>query len=1152
MAETAEKTVFDHNELVPTGQVRLSEISVFNWGTFKGVHTVRVHPNGTLITGETGAGKSTLVDAVQSVLLRPTASFFNTAAAQGDQKDRSLVTYVRGKVGEKEDGIGAHASFLRDGSTYSAVRVRFDHENGRSTVLMAVFWITGASVSLGDVRREYLVAQRDISIKEVLETIRTKQGEIDRTRLHTRYEPDRQVQIYRKFDEYFAAYLAHLHIDNEKAPALLIRAMGLKRIDNLTKLIRDFVLEPGEARDYVRTAVDDFRSLDRIHASLVDARRQRDALARLPDLKVTIDRTRERLKQIAADHQALPVHLARQACALYDEAIAEADRALEDLRSQLSRKMEERDGAGRRVDTAQSVYLQSGGERVNTLKRDLEEAQGDLKRAQGERERFLGLAEALGFHEGHADLTRDAFAAIHHEAGQLVEGSADLEDQALNAYAEAFTKHQNLEVERKAIETELVKLASRRRASNLPDHYLDVRDEMVKTLGFDEDELVFIAELIEVKSDEARWQGAIERALGGRRLTLLAPESKRGAINAYLNARHLGLNLRVEGVEPVSGGPQFREKGFLRKLEWRQHPYRDALKHLLRDADLTCVETVEALNETPYSMTVTGLVHRSHRTSEKRDLYRVDDQSQWFTGFSSATRVRALQDRIDALTVDLDAAAEQKARAYDHQRHINERLGRARELHKILWSDIDIEEYLALRDEIQKELDELLQSSEDLSQAKMRLDAAKQELSDLQEQVNKLDADSQVAEEKRQSLISSRERQASIAGQDADEGALERLDQSMKPITRDDLSELAGVRSEMAERIGLLRERTQRERHAAESAAGRDIGVYKNTWEAEAAELSEGLDFIDDYITIYERIVAERLPELEDRFKKKLIRNADQSLMQIINAIEEQTASISERIEAINEVLEEVEFTDGTLLEIKPQHLKLEPVRRFEAAMNAATLQAASRFDQDFDTDEALFDALRKAMEVLGKASDPATAGNLESLQMLDARYRMDFAAHVIDRQTHESLEVIRGTGGKSGGEKESFSGFIVAASLAFALTPAGATGPKLCTVFLDEAFSNTSQTVIRRVLSVFRHMGLHLNLITPFKNLDIAREAARQVSVIERPKGVFESRVREVTWEELGDLSRNVTLREEAQRHGLMVEGINDVAQNQGEPPDG
>jgi uncharacterized protein YPO0396 len=113
-------------------------------------------------------------------------------------------------------------------------------------------------------------------------------------------------------------------------------------------------------------------------------------------------------------------------------------------------------------------------------------------------------------------------------------------------------------------------------------------------------------------------------------------------------------------------------------------------------------------------------------------------------------------------------------------------------------------------------------------------------------------------------------------------------------------------------------------------------------------------------------------------------------------------------------------------------------------------------------------------------------------------------------------LDVLASSSGKSGGEKEAFAGTVVAASLAYVLTPSGSDKPVYCTVFLNEAFSNTAEAVSRRVLRVFRALQIHVNLITPFKNLNLARESARLLLIAERDEKRHESHLCQVTWEEI------------------------------------
>ena len=125
-------TMLPMGELTNPGQMRLALVQVVNWGTFHGAHTMHVDRNGTLLTGNSGVGKSTLFDAMLRVFdARPRS---NEAAAQragGAVEDkRTTFTYMRGKVGDKAVGEGSASAFQRPGATWSAVALTFDNAAG--------------------------------------------------------------------------------------------------------------------------------------------------------------------------------------------------------------------------------------------------------------------------------------------------------------------------------------------------------------------------------------------------------------------------------------------------------------------------------------------------------------------------------------------------------------------------------------------------------------------------------------------------------------------------------------------------------------------------------------------------------------------------------------------------------------------------------------------------------------------------------------------------------------------------------------------------------------------------------------------------------------------------------------------------------------
>ena len=155
-------------ELTNPGQMRLALVQVVNWGTFHGAHTMHVDRNGTLLTGNSGVGKSTLFDAMLRVFdARPRS---NEAAAQrsgGAVEDkRTTFTYMRGKVGDKAVGDGSASAFQRPGATWSAVALTFDNAAGTKVTVSALFDLpkNGTESSVG---RFYVIDYKPLDLEAI-------------------------------------------------------------------------------------------------------------------------------------------------------------------------------------------------------------------------------------------------------------------------------------------------------------------------------------------------------------------------------------------------------------------------------------------------------------------------------------------------------------------------------------------------------------------------------------------------------------------------------------------------------------------------------------------------------------------------------------------------------------------------------------------------------------------------------------------------------------------------------------------------------------------------------------------------------------------------------------------------------------------------
>jgi energy-coupling factor transporter ATP-binding protein EcfA2 len=105
---------------------RLQRFELYNWGTFDGrVRALEPGGDNTLLTGDIGSGKSTLVDAVTTLLVPAQRITYNKAAG-AESKERTLRSYVLGHYkSERADvGLSAKPVALRDHNSYSKPTLR--------------------------------------------------------------------------------------------------------------------------------------------------------------------------------------------------------------------------------------------------------------------------------------------------------------------------------------------------------------------------------------------------------------------------------------------------------------------------------------------------------------------------------------------------------------------------------------------------------------------------------------------------------------------------------------------------------------------------------------------------------------------------------------------------------------------------------------------------------------------------------------------------------------------------------------------------------------------------------------------------------------------------------------------------------------------
>lgn len=1089
-------------DLFGTGQIRLAELSVYNWGSFHGLHTALINPDGTLITGDNGAGKSTLIDGLMALLLPPSKASFNIAAAQGDRTDRTLMSYIRGNYGKVHDGNDTASLLKRPGATASALRACYKGDDGSEIVLATLFWTTQASNAADSLKRLFIIGKRPVTLEEILHQF--GEGDVRALKQHLGETPG--LEWFATFTEYQEAFTRLLRMENRNAPALLSRALGLKKIDDLTGLIRDLVLEPSSVKEHAGLAVREFDDLVSIHRELTEARRQRDTLARLPQVSNDLAEARLQLVALTREAVALPIYFAEQCHRLWSIRLADLEAQLARLLAQQNQLDSQLVDADERVQMLYHAYQSQGGERLEGLKRDVQQARqrfGDTQRNAvhyQETLRALGQADALG---------ADSFQQHQARAQAFVSDYPAQREASQDSFADSASQMTTARAQAKSLATHIAELKARPN-SNIDPAYQKLRDELAGSLQLEATRLPFVGELLDVREEHAPWRGAIERALGGLRTTLLVDGEHFRLVTRWLNSRHTGLHVRVQVVGQAGAAAQFKPDGYLRKLEWSAHAYRDWLKHHLARFDLHCVDSTQQLDDTPFSMTIKGLVHLDKGRFEKKDQQAIDNPRNWCLGFNNHARLQALEADEAALQAQQQVLNQQVADARATMDALAETNTRWETIATTPWASVDVLSVQQRMETLAADLQALEDPRSELGLAKAQwqtsVDAREALRADKASTGTSIgSATSQCNEARRQLLNLSGIVQAGIT-----DDVRDILTQRIGSLPMASLDDAARLEREQRTALDKAREKTAASELTASNEASSIVATFKSQWPLIANDWVSGTEGLGEYLDYLGQLENEGLPELVERFRERLNRNATQSLAQIRQAIDAEREDIRDRIDTINSVLERTEFRQGSHLRLGSRSEIFEHVKAFNQQLTSVLARAGS------DDHDARFQQLQALVTTLQKATQPATSGTMESLRLLDSRYQLSFFAEEIDKADGSIRDVLDSSSGKSGGEKESFAGTIVAASLAYVLTPDGCHQPIYCTVFLDEAFSNTAEAVSRRVLKVFKALQIHVNLITPYKNLNLARESARSLLIAERDPLSHESRLCEMTWEEI------------------------------------
>lgn len=1101
----------------PRPDFRLARFQVLNWGTFNG-RVWKIEPNGenALLTGDIGSGKSTLVDALTTLLVPPRKIAYNKAAG-AEARERSLYSYVRGEYRSVSNELtgGAQAQALREENSYSVILGIFaDRRLERNVTLAQVFWLRDGERSPA---RLYVVADGVLGIAEHFADFGA-----DIKNLRKRLRADRRVALFDSFEEYGARLRRELGIPHAQALDLFYQTVSMKSVGNLTDFVRRHMLEPDDIAERVRGLIGNFENLNHAHDAVV---RARDQIERLTPLVADGDRLEAQELESTALRRArdsLAAWFAGHRARLLALKIEELEFEKRKLEQRIERdKAHLQELSRQRTDLRAAIERQGGG-RIREIEADIQRKQAEQLRQRKDEEDYRRLCGALGIKPG---ATLEAFLASARAAG-LRRNEVDAEKQLADRFAiDKAVEFRETGVRDKTLSDEIQSLKSR--SSNIPADGIRIRQALAEALGEDAEELPFAGELLQVRPDEASWEGAVERLLHGFGLSLLVPEVLYARVSHYVDRTHLHgrlVYLRVRDETSRLAARSVSPQSVVRKLAIKPDSafYVFLERELAEQFDYACCDNLEEFRRLPRALTRNGLIKAHDRRHEKDDRHRLDERSRYILGWDNRTKLKALQveqseTRKRLLVVNSEREQiKKRSETCEQQLRAADRLLELKDYERIDWRSTAAT--------IQK-----------LDDEKRALEASNDQLRTSREHLAKLD-------EEYSSLDQHKEDTSRELG-----GVLDRLDQSQQdrvaalgeeaalpepekttsyPLLEESRLQVLGEQSlelrMLAPQQRQMRDALQAKIDAGNNSASRlrekiveQMQRYKAGYPAESAEMDARTEALPEYRRRLQMLRDDDLPRFEARFKELLNKETINSMAAFQAYLQKRRHEIEEKIRTINTSLRSIEYDrgQGTYIELVSLATPDAEVRDFQTMLRACI--SGGDGSGEFYTEQK-FLQVKDLVERLAGRAGQADLDARWATKVIDVRNWFEFGAAERWRANDAEREFYRDSSGKSGGQKEKLAYTILAAALAyqFGLDDTSARKRRFRFVVIDEAFGRGSDESTRYGLELFKNLDLQLLIVTPLQKIAVIEDYIAAVHFVHN-EGGSNSMVQNLTIEE-------------------------------------
>lgn len=1097
-----------------TSGYRLNYMELFNWGTFHNkVYRIEPRGNNSLLTGANASGKSTLIDALLTLLVPAKKDrFYNQSSGNEKKGDRTEETYVLGNYGnmQSEGEASTRKQQLRDKNTYSVILASFTNNFKNVVTLFQVRWFVN-----GELKCTFGFSTKALHITDDFSTFDAK-GYWRKT-LDRKYNvnvPKKQIEFYDTIKDYKDRIVHSMGLRSDKALTLFNQIVGVKVLNDLDDFIRNNMLEQRDTEEEYNRLNDSFARLIEARTTIEKVSEQIEQLKPIDEKARQLENIAKALSELQTTREMAVYWFAQKNMEMANAKLVELNEKLSKLNEELTKLNADKEELKER-ERSLSLAIENDnvGQQIKAIEKEMLGLERTKQSRQKKFDEYNKKVREVGFSENPAEVQ-------FLENREKARAERDNCEATLNEKNEEWRLAKN-EEERigEAITSNIETLNTlQKNKNNISGRVAEIREMILQEVHAKPEEVPFIGELIRVKDSEKVWENSIEKILHNFALRLVVPEKYYRQVSQFVNGHDLQGRIVYQRYENTISLTSFQfreynENSLIEKIEFNPKSiYSEWVKDvIIENYNYICVDDLDEFYRYGEKVvTKEGLIKSTHNKHEKDDRPQINRRENYVLGWDNKEKIAAIKEIVRGLQDD------QKQKVNDI-REINTKI---KEIGKRKDCFDDIFKLYTKYEEINWE--ETARTIQEKKEEKENLEAANSKVKELQEQLQKVQTALKTLEDV---TIKSKDREIYQIEQVELVTANKRLVEAQSILNTTgvvDVSSFEGSNPEVLDinydnseerqksfqsNIKQQEEEKKEEKNKIEREVSALITQFKNPseeilqkyrdWRSDVHTLPDAqhLHLISEYQKFYEKLKKEDLVRHEQRFNSYLHETLTNQVSSFRMFFVGWEKSIKDTIEMLNKSLKAIDFSTSPSTYIQLVNFKKAntDIAEFRKELEGA-IPNIREVDASIDGRRNHFE--QKIQPLIQHLRDEQWRK-----KVMDVRNWYSYRAEEFYKETEQKRNVYESMGQLSGGEKAQLTYTILGSAIAyqFGLTKDGLQSNSLRFIAIDEAFKAQDEDKARYLISLCKQLHLQLLVVTPSDNIHIVEDDISFVHYVER-----------------------------------------------------